>query len=499
MVYDINKYLFRRKQGAALGAGLGALGLIGSSMFGAMASDNATQANEEQAEKSRQFNHDEAELARNWQFDTWNYQYDRQMLGWFKQFNAQNNQWYNQQNFLNNQWRSQQDYSNQQAYQYWLKQQQYNSPSEMVGRLNSAGLNAAAAINAQQFGSTGLSAAPVGAQVAPVSSPSSVSPSMPSASPASIGTVNPAQASNGASAFANIVGGVSDLVKSFAGARKDNIEAVKAEKTLSTYISQKLADLKNSELLNQWQDMQNVFFHEKAPKELKKLGEEINVLSAKVLLMSSEQDLIDNQSITEGFKQALMGVQKNLTNEQFMQAVIFTSQYEQRLLAELDLKREEILTQKSAQSRNFAESFKLRAEGKTEEDLRSLRHDSLELSNDIAKATRYGLHLDNWLKDETKRAKAHAIIEQAKQSGLITQKEVYELASQIDNYDVRKVNRFFQWLGQGVGAYRDFGIGTSALNGFPSSGSKGSFDPNAGNSFIMDNETGLLFKSPWSK
>ena len=79
MVYDINKYLFRRKQGPALGAALGAVGLIGSSMFGAMASDDATQANEEQAEKSRQFNHDEAELARNWQFDTWNYQFARQM------------------------------------------------------------------------------------------------------------------------------------------------------------------------------------------------------------------------------------------------------------------------------------------------------------------------------------------------------------------------------------------------------------------------------------
>ena len=407
MVYDINKYLFRRKQGAAVGAALGAVGLIGSSMFGAMASDDATQSNEEQAEKSRQFNHDEAELARNWQFDTWNYQFDRQMSGWFNQFNAQNNQWYNQQSFLNNQWRQQQDYSNQQAYQYWLKQQQYNSPSEMVGRLNSAGLNAAASINAQQFGSTGLSAAPVGAQVAPVSSPSSVSPSMPSATPASIGTVNPAQASNGASAFANIVGGVSDLVKSLSGARKDNIEAVKAEKTLSTYISQKLADLKNSELLNQWQDMQNVFFHEKAPKELKKLGEEINVLSAKVLLMSSEQDLIDNQSITEGFKQALMGAQKDLTNEQFMQAVIFTSQYEQRLLAELDLKREEILTQKSQQAANYASAYenteaaKLHIEQqaftKMETDLTSLKKVAQILDNGLKsnefKASSLGLEL----------------------------------------------------------------------------------------------------------
>lgn len=358
MVYDINKYLFRRKQGAeVIAAAIGAGGLIGSSILGIAASDSAMASNEAQAEKSRKFNHDEAELARKWQTDMWNHQFDSTRSFWFDQFNAQNNQWYNQQNFLNSQWLQQQDYSNQQAFEYWLKQQQYNSPREMVGRLNSAGLNAAASINAQQFGSTGLSAAPVGAQVSPVSSPSGINTSMPSTSPASIGTVNPAQASNGASAFANIVGGVSDLVRSLAGARKDNIEAVKAEKTLTTYVSQKLADLQNTELYNQWQDMNNVFFHEKAPKELKKLGEEINLLSAKVLLTSSEQDLIDNQSITEGFKQALLGVQKDLTNEQFMQAVIFTSQYEQRLLAELNLKREEIKTQKSQQAANYASAY----------------------------------------------------------------------------------------------------------------------------------------------
>lgn len=407
MVYDINKYLFRRKQGAAIAAGIGAVGLLGSSIIGASASNDAISTNIEENEKNRKFNSAEAEKARNWQSSQWDYQFNRTANEWYNQFNAHNSQWYNQQNFLNNQWHQQQDYSNQQAYNYWLKQQDYNSPREMVGRLNSAGLNAAASINAQQFGSTGLSAAPVGAQVAPVSSPSVISSSTPSGSPASIGTSNPAQASNSAVAFSSVVSGVSDLVKSLAGARKDNIEAVKAEKTLSTYISQKLADLKNSELLNQWQDMQNVFFHEKAPKELKKLGEEINVLSAKVLLMSSEQDLIDNQSITEGFKQALMGAQKDLTHEQFMQAVIFTSQYEQRLLAELDLKREQILTEKSQQSANYASAYehteaaKLHIEQaaftKMETDLTSLKKVAQVLDNGLKsnefKASSLGLEL----------------------------------------------------------------------------------------------------------
>ena len=57
----------------------------------------------------------------------------------------------------------------------------------MVSRLASAGLNPAAAINAQQqFGSTGLQAAPAGVQVAPQGSPSVPSVGSPAGSVASI-------------------------------------------------------------------------------------------------------------------------------------------------------------------------------------------------------------------------------------------------------------------------------------------------------------------------
>lgn len=65
-----------------------------------------------------------------------------------------------------------------------------------------------------------------------------------------------------------------------------------------------------------------MFFAKSAPKQLQKLGAEINELTARVLLTDAQSDLVTNQSISEGFKQALLGSQKDLTNEQFTQAVI---------------------------------------------------------------------------------------------------------------------------------------------------------------------------------
>lgn len=293
MVYDINKYLNKKKCGPDLLAafalgGTSLVGGIGSALIGSSASNQALTSNLEENQRNRDFNAEEAQKNRDWQSDQWQHQFDTMSSEWYRQYGETVNQWYNQQNFLNQQWKQQQDYSNAQSYQYWLKQQQFNSPAAMVGRLNSAGLNAAAAINAQQFGGTGLSAAPTGSMSAPVASPSVPSPSTPSGSAASVGLSNPVQASNSADAFKNIVSGISQMVSAFAGARKDNIEAVKAEKTLTTFINQSLADLQNKELLNEYQQLQNVFFSKSAPKQLQKLGEEINLITAKVLLTNSE-------------------------------------------------------------------------------------------------------------------------------------------------------------------------------------------------------------------
>lgn len=446
-----------RKCGAAIlpAAIMGGSSILGGIM-GMSSSDSQMATNSAEAEKNRQFNREEADKNRNWSAAQWQHQFDEQNNQWFNQFNAQNSKWYDQQTFLQNQWRTQQDYSNRQAYQYWLAQQQYNSPQQMVSRLASAGLNPAAAINAQQFGSTGLQAAPAGVQVASQGSPSVPSVGTPSGSAASIGQNNIAAVQSSADAFKSIVSGASDLLRSLASSRKDNAEAVRSEKTLQTYIETSLVELRNKQLMNTWQDMQNVFFSKSAPKQLQKLGAEINEITARVLLTTTQTDLVENQSITEGFKQALLGAQKDLTNEQFMQAVIFTSQYERQLLLENELR-------KSTTASNYAQSFKARAEGVTENELRPLREKSLELSNEIAHKTKYGLQLDNWLKDETLKSRAKIILEEAKRAGLITQGEVYRLGQQMDEYNHRDINRFFNWLGQGAGAFRDFGIGSSSF------------------------------------
>lgn len=462
-IFDLDRQYHLKKCGPEIIASsvLGATGIFGS-FLGAASADSAMMMNSEEAEKNRQFNSEEAEKARSWQSDQWNHQFSEATKEWYNQFAQQNSQWLNQQTFLANQWRKQQDYANQQSYDYWLKQQQYNSPQQMVTRLNSAGLNAAAAINAQQFGSTGLSAAPVGVQTAPVSSPSVPSVATPSSSAAAIGQNNLAATTTAADSVSHIVSSIGGLIKNLAGARKDNIEARRAEDSLSTFLADQIANLNNVELKNKFQEMHNVFFDKSAPKALQKLGKEVDLLAANIMFTNAQEDFVSNQSITEGFKQLLLGVQKDLTGQQLSQAIIVTGQLKDQLIAYTDSLR-------AKASNDYAQSFKARAEGATENQLRELRVSIASVNKEIAEAQREGIRLDNLFKDKTVQDKIKIVTEQALQAGIITQQEMTKLNQFNDVYSRRNFIYFFDWLSKGAGAVRDFGIGASTFGtGFKS-------------------------------
>ena len=215
-----NNFVPQRKCGAEiLAAGItGGLGL-----FGTMASideqDNALTQNLRENEKNRQFNHNEAQLQRDWQSSEWD-----------KQFEKQSEEWYKQNQFN-------QDLS----YQYWLKEQNYSSPTEQIKRLNAAGLNANALFNDGNIG--GLAPA-----ASIPSAPSSISHSVPSAAAASISTSNPAVASSKADMIRSVGSFISDISKVYTENKK-----------LQPEIDLLLANVKNQELISEGVRLDNAF------------------------------------------------------------------------------------------------------------------------------------------------------------------------------------------------------------------------------------------------
>ncbi len=430
---EFNNYVPLRKCGAAAGIGaiIGGVGAVASGIGSVVSADDAVDTNIEENEKNRKFNAEEAQKQRDWASDEWQ-----------KQFDLQSQQWYEQQ-----------DYANQQSYDYWMQQQQYMSPVEQNRRLLAAGLNPAHVVGNSVYGSTGLSAAPV----------SVPNPSVPSGSSASVSTSNPVAAVDKASAFERAASGLTKIVDAIGSFSKNTAEADSTRAQLQPILDNWLLKNTNQELLNSYQEMYNVFFDNKAPKELKLLGEKINNVIADTIVKQASGELIEEETITEQFKQILTDKDIRLRGEQYLQAVAITANIEKQLKLQNNVLREQAKTEQSKQAENYANSFKLRAEGTTENQLRPLREKSLELSNDIARANRRGLDLDNWLKDETLRAKAKIVIEEARRANLITQEEVYKLGKQIDDYNHRDIDRFFNWLGQGAGAFRDFGVGSSSI------------------------------------
>ena len=200
---------------AGVGLGVNTLMGIGSTME----ADDAVTRNLRENERNRQFNHDEAIAQRQWQSAEWD-----------KQFEKQSQEWYKQNQF-----------NQDLAYQYWLKEQQYSSPTEQIKRLNAAGLNANAMFNDGNVG--GLAPA-----ASIPSAPSSISPSVPASSAASISTPNPALASSKADMIRSIGSFVSDISKVY----------VENEK-LRPEIDQILGNIKNQELVNEGLQLDNAF------------------------------------------------------------------------------------------------------------------------------------------------------------------------------------------------------------------------------------------------
>lgn len=466
-MYDIEKYTMRlRKLGAdpISAAVSGGLGLIGNGL-GLIGTEDEIDTNVDENEKNRKFNAEEAEKQRAWSHDEWDYQFGKQTA-----------EWYNQQ-----------DYSNSQAFDYWMKQQDYNSPSAQVSRLQKVGLNPAHVVGDTTFGSTGLSAAPTAVP----------NPSVPSGHAASVGLSNPTSPGAKSQAFANMAKGISDVLNGVYGARRSAVETKKTEQTLDPIIRGLILDNSNKQLINTWQNLDNMEKEKGLPDRLRNLSNQGKLLIAQAMAATSSSDLMNVQKELEGLRKSLVSNESAIKGKELLIVTAEAENIQTAINLKNELLRQQSITEKSKQASNYAIAFNQRAQGKTWEDLRPLQHDLLDIQNKISDEIRQGKHFDNIIRGGALPEACAAFVASCEREGIINSIERKRLQRAIKENNFYEVNQFIDWVSTGFDAYRNAGIGTSAFRGFES-GSK-SFDPDAGKGFIMDGENGLLFKAPWSK
>lgn len=240
------KFLFdevpKRKCGTEAMLMIGGLtGLVGSFASSAVASGSssaAIKANRKENQLNRDFNREEAEKSRDWSSQEWFRQFENQKQEWSRQFGEQSAEWYRQQ-----------DYSNQQAYNYWLQQQQYQSPEMQAQRYRDAGINPAAVVGQQSAGAGGLSAAPT---------------SVPQPVPPTGGQVPSPQAATAPSPVAQptesapqMMQAFSSLIQSLGSFGKDSQLAKETESLLVQKFKLMASQVDGQELLNAYQSYEN--------------------------------------------------------------------------------------------------------------------------------------------------------------------------------------------------------------------------------------------------
>lgn len=400
--------------------------------------------NREEAQKQRDWQHNESEIARGWQSDEWSRQFGLQNQEWFNRYQLQNKEWYNQQRYANNL-----------ALQQWYKQQEYNSPAATIQRGMEAGVNPAASLGFN-FGSTGLSGAPTGVGSPSVSAPSPMPSDIGVGSQGSVGTGSLANIKNPADAISSMIGSIGTFVKDLSSAGLNKSQS----NEISTLLAQKLRGLyldnENKEFNNKILEVDAFIKENIKDAEVGKAWDEWVKLGADIMYTNQLTDTSKQQEFFYKYESLLSKAKEKLTSQQYLQlCVTFDSV--------IELYRQQINTEKAKQSEMYAQSFKLRAEGTTENELRPLRKLLVDFQQQTQEEIRRGARLDNLIKSTTWVDQANIIIEKAEQSRIITRQESVKLSRAMKENDMVYLDHFFTWLGQGAGAFRDFGIGSSAL------------------------------------
>lgn len=349
------------KCGVQEGTAMLTSGLVGgaTSIFsGILGSDDASsqlQANIIENEKNRKFNAEEAQKQRDWQSKQWNEQFQKQSVEWYNQLAA----------------------SNEQGLDVWMKQQEYNSPANVQTRLLRAGLNPAAAYNAETFGGTGITAA----------SPSPPSPSVPSGGVASVSTSNPANPISRAQAFQHIADGLSTMFNALTKGQKDSVET---DFLRDTYYDRAVSIiLKNSsqELLNAYQDIHNYVENQVKDTKVKRMYGELELMALDYFLKAGQIEYQGELNCSEVLRQEILKYEGKIKNEELLRAIVLTQNYGTMIDNDIKLTQERVKTEKAKQSHEYAAASNLNALTTTENLIRTPKVWAQQVSNSIGRGT----------------------------------------------------------------------------------------------------------------
>ena len=353
-------YSYRPLQKCGIAAGVGAAMVAGGSSLlgGILASDSADSqmdANIREAEKNRQFNREQAEINRNWQAEQADIARNWQSDEWTRQFGSTNQEWQRRFAQESAQWYKQQQYQQNLAYNYWMKQQVYNSPAQQIQRGIEAGINPAASLGSA-YGSTGLSAAPTSVASPAVSAPVTPSTSIPSGDSASIGNTANVAVSK-ADAFSKMASGFSDIISAITKGSKDVADAKTANALRDSIVKAAAEDVINKQLLNEWQQLDNGFQSKAIPMRLEKLANEARHLLAAATLAKTEEELMQCKIVSEQFRQSILDKEDKYKAQDLIIITATASNIDRAIQLKNDLMKEQAKTERARQSESFASAY----------------------------------------------------------------------------------------------------------------------------------------------
>lgn len=370
----------------ALGAGSAVASLAATSM--------TNDANMSLNENNLNFSSKEAEKQRQFQRDEWTRQFQMQRDEWYNQLQAQNDaQW-----------------------QMFLREAEYNDPKNQVSRLASAGLNPAAVLG--QNGSSGLIAASTG------NVHSAPSPSVPSG-----GSVSGASAT----APSQIPMQTPFNVESIGAFLRDLATANKDTETVGPMVQFLGAQLVGQDLANSWQLLQNEIATMTKDATVKKVFQELQSVCLDNILKVTMNENVSQDTILKATEAALNVAKEKLTTEQFNEVAFAVAHLSETYQLQMNMLR-------SQAANNYASASYSNALASTENQIREFKVKNSELLNEyqnyMNEIGSNEAELNTKLKDERYRSTLKALVESAKQSGILTStyQQQLEMAEKENNW-----------------------------------------------------------------
>lgn len=356
----------------AIGAGLGV-----ASLFGTLATNSSNRSINN---SNQSFNAEEAEKNRQFVKDEWTRQYGIQRDEWYNQLYAQSQE----------QWKN------------FLRQAEYNSPVNQVGRLSDAGLNPSALLGPQ--GSSGLVSAATG-NLASIPSPSvpsggSLQGSQASA-PAPLAMQSPGLG------FLNSVG---SFIKDIASASKDSaLTQPMVDLLASQVLSQ---DLKNS-----WQQLENEILSQTKSIKVKQAFQDLKNSFMEYTLKKTLDKSYSEDIVLKKAESALAIARKNCTDKEYE---VLQFQVEHMF----ETWTTQLAYQQSQTSANYALSGYYGSLKATEDQLRDYKVKNADVLNQIqtseAEIQKNEASLSTLLKDAKYQNQLVTLAQSAEQSRILT-------------------------------------------------------------------------------